>query len=229
MKFYKDCRFTRFRPDEIYKDGGMLDIICEKLYGENADVMSKFFKLRGENNECPVPFACNKETRTNGNSPVISFRWDNEMEEEKIEKLINRFEQINQVNNEALPLLEKAKDSDCDIASYYEMLSLNSVLVSYWCDYLHLYLAVDHFIKNNIGNKDQMIEKATEGILKARAEKKLHKERKFETVDVMEGALSRREEMLDVMEYNFGLIKRSLETGKRIPDDIDIIKDGTWW
>lgn len=229
MKFYKDCRFTRFRPDEIYKDGGMLDIICEKLYGENADVMSKFFKLRGENNECPVPFACNKETRTNGNSPVISFRWDNEMEEEKIEKLIDRFEQINQVNNEALALLEKVKESDCDIASYFDMLSLNAVLVSYWCDYLNLYLAADRFIKKNIGDKAQLMEKAEEGILKARTERKHHIERKFNTVDAMDGALSRREEMLGVMEYNFGLIKRSLETGKRMPDDIEITKDGAWW
>ena len=229
MEFYKDCRHTRFRPDEIFADGGMLDIICEKLYGKNAGAMAELFKLRGTNGECPVPYACNKETRTHGNSPVLFFRWDNEIDEEKLGNVTDRFNQINLMNKKALSLLDSVAENDEDINSFREMLSLNAVLVSYWCEYLDLYRAADDFIKKNVGNKTELIEKATEGILKARAEKKLHEERDFDTVDIMEGVLSRRVELLTTMEYNFGLIKKSLETGKRIPDDREAVKEGVWW
>jgi hypothetical protein len=74
--------------------------------------------------------------------------------------------------------------------------------------------------KKNIGNKTKLIEKAAEGILKAQTEKKLHEERNFDTVDIMEGALSRRKELLTTMEYNFGLIKKSLETGETVLWDL---------
>ncbi len=229
LKFYKDCRHTKFRPEEIFSDGGMLDIICEKLYGENAQVMAKLFKLRGKNGECPVPYACNKETRTHGNSPVLFFRWDNEIDEEKLKKVTDRFNQINLMNTEALKLLESIDECDEDINSFREMLSLNAILVSYWCEYLELYRAADDFIKKNIGKKNELIEKAAEGIMKSQTEKKLHEERNFDNVDIMEGALSRRVELLTTMEYNFSLIKKSLETGKRIPDDIEAVKEGVWW
>lgn len=229
MEMYQDCRYTRFRPVEIYGDGGMLDVICQKLYGKHAKAMSKLFKLTGKNYECPVPYACNKETMTAGNDVIIHYRWDNELPEEEIERLVDSFAQMNQLTSEAKSLLEGEKSDNPDIISYLDMLTLNQVLVSYWYDYLNLYLDADRLIKKNIGDKTELIGKANAGIAKVQVEKKRHKERDFQIVDAMNGALSRREEMLDVMEYNFDLIRKSLETGKRIPDDRKILQNEVWW
>ena len=56
-----------------------------------------------------------------------------------------------------------------------------------------------------------------------------HKRRNFQFADAMEGALAKREELLEVLEYNHELILRSLNTGKRIPDDRKILVKNAWW
>lgn len=229
LKLYYDCRDTKVRPHEVYGDGGMLDVICQKLYGENWEAMSKVFKLCGENFECVVPYACNKETLNAGNDVIIYYRWDNELPETEIEKFIASFGEIKRLNELAESILKAEKTDNPDIKSYLEMILLNKPIVCYWYEYLKLYLAADQFIKNGVGEKEKLIEQTAALREKVLGEKSQHNARNFDTVDAMLGALARREEMLDVQEYNLSLIIQSLETNKRIPDNRKILHKEIWW
>ena len=55
MALYQSALDSGFRPEEIYGEGGMIDVICEKLYGsEIGSEMAKIYKVCGDNGEPPV-------------------------------------------------------------------------------------------------------------------------------------------------------------------------------
>jgi len=229
LQLYHDCRDTKIRPAEIYENGGMLDIICEKLYGEHAAVMAKIFKLCGENEECVVPYPCNKETHTAGNDVFVKFRWDNELPPEEIDRLIASFGEMQRLNETALQLLENENADNTDIRAFYEMLSLNQPLIVMWHEYLQFYKEADALLKDGIGDKESLLQHVQAGKERAAEAMRDHKGRNFQFADAMEGALAKREELLEVLEYNHELILRSLNTGKRIPDDRKILVKNAWW
>ncbi len=229
MKLYVDSRNAKFRPEEIFGENGMLDVICEKLYGEHAEVMSKIFKLCGKNFECVVPYACNKETKTAGNDVLIEFRWDNELSPDEIKALTEHFSEIERLNVTAQQLLRTQENLPEDLQSFLKMLSLNNYLVSFWNRYLQLYAMTDKLISEGKGDKNLILGLINVLLEEVRVELKRHKEMNFECVDAMLGALARREEMLEVLEYNLGLMQKSIETNKRIPDDRKILQKEIWW
>lgn len=229
MKLYVDSRNAKFRPEEIFGEGKMIDVICEKLYGEHSKLMSGIFKLCGKNAECIAPYACSKETFTAGNDVIIKFRWDNELPEEEIEELTERFSEIERLNVQAQQMFKMAENLTPDLKSFRDMLSLNNYLVSFWNRYLQLYAMTEKFVKEGKGDKNIILSLINVLLEEVRTEHKRHKEMKFEYVDAMLGALARREEMLEVQEYNLELMIQSIETNKRIPDNRKILHKEIWW
>lgn len=229
MKLYVDSRNARFRPEEIFGEGGMLEIICKKLYGDHGELMSRVFHLCGKNFECVVPYPCSKETKTAGNDVLIHFRWDNELPESEIRELIDRFSEIERINNTARQMMEQAESLPRDLQSFLTLLSLNNRLVSFWHRYLELYAFADGLFKGKGGDKQEILNEIQKLVKEVRCELKCHRSESFAYADAMLGALARREEMLEVQEYNLMLMSKSIKTNQRIPDDRIILKKEIWW
>lgn len=229
MKLYVDSQNGKFRPQEIFGENGMLDIICEKLYGKQGPVMSQIFKLCGKNFECVAPYACSKETKTAGNDVLIAFRWDNELSADEIETLIAQFSEIERLNQLAAKLLQAEETLPDDLEKFLSLLMLNTPLVSFWCQYLRLYAMSDAWLKQKDGDKETILQSIDALLKSVLTELKKHQETGFDCVDAMLGALARREELLEVQAYNLELMKKSLETEKRIPDDRKILHKEIWW
>jgi hypothetical protein len=59
--------------------------------------------------------------------------------------------------------------------------------------------------------------------------KKEHAELGFDFVDLLDGALARRLEILENMDYDLILMEKSIVGGERIPSDRRIRDGGVWW
>ena len=221
---YKDYRTGKIRPEEIYRPGGILDVICQKLYGSNAEAMYRLFCLCGKDGEAPAPYPCNKETFTAGNQVLLPYRWDNELTVEQIEGFISAFGQVQQLNEAAISLLEGCKD-DPDLASYYKLLKDNTIFVTLLYAYMHLYKRIDAFFRG----EEENVEALNEVISRLAQYAQEGRQTDFAAVDAMGGANARREELFDTLAYNLRLMRYSLESGKRIPDQREELEDENWW
>lgn len=224
MKLYLDSQKTLFRPEEIYGEGGMLDVICEKLYGVHGHAMAKVFKLTGENGECVVPYACSKETMTAGLQVLIRYRWDNPLSAEEIAGLTRTFGQILELNRKALEILEQEKNED--VAAFREMLEKNTVLIAFWHRYLQLYPRVEACLQQG---GEALLQSIDTLLSEVAAQLQSHLSSGYCFADDMQGALARREGILETQQYNLELMKKSILTGERIPADRENLEKGEWW
>ena len=219
MEYFDTLRKSNIYPDQVYKKGGMLDIICQKLYGKNSDKMYEFFSLHGKDCECPAPFACNKETGTSGNNVLLDFRWDNPISKAELDSYITKFGRIRNLNEQGLLLLSGCDDAD--IKEYHRLLLLNTSLISFICKYLELYKEIE----TGKADKETLLKTANELIKTAKENADLS----FKTVDALGGALSRRQEIFETLKYNLELMCDSIKTDKRIPDSAKKLQDENWW
>ena len=228
MKLYFESQKTQFRPQEIYGEGGMLDVICEKLYGDHGAAMAKVFKFTGENHECVVPYACSKETLTGGLEVLIRCRWDNPLPEEEIAKLTASFGEMVRLNRQAIAILQAEENLADDLVKFGQMVELNTPLVSVWHRYLQLYTPVEHFLQQ--GGDGEALRKEIDALLEeVAALLRDHRGRNFQFADDMQGALAKREQILTAQQYNLELMKKSILSGQRIPEDRQIQQKGEWW
>lgn len=227
LKLLFDCQKTAFRPEEIYGTGGMLDIICEKLYGKDGAKASEMFKLCGKNYECPVPYTCNKEMHTAGNDVLLPYRWDTLLKKEEIESFLSSFSEMEKLTKEACNILKDCENTD--LKSYYRMLTLTLPIVSIWHSYLKLYHQLTAAFDVGTVPENEYLSKIQSLIDQVEAEHRKHLNMNFSTTDIMLGALSKREEMFILMKANLALMKNSVKTGKRIPDGIQNTKSEVWW
>ena len=228
MKLFFESQKTQFRPEAIYGEGGMLDIICEKLYGSHGGAMAKIFKLTGKHNECVVPYACSKETLTGGLDVLIRYRWDNPLPEEEIAALTESFGEMVRLNRQAIAILRAEADLMEDLVKFGQMVELNTPLVSVWHRYLQLYSAIEAHLQQG-GDGGILCQQIDTLLEEVAALLRDHRSRNFRFADDMQGALAKREEILTVQQYNLGLMKKSLLTGQRIPEDRQIQQKGEWW
>ena len=227
MKLYFESQKTAFRPEEIYGEGGMLDVICEKLYGNHGQAMAKIFKLTGENYECVVPYACSKETLTAGLDVLIRYRWDNPLPEDEIAGLEDSFGQMLRLNQQAIAVLEAEEELPADLVKFGEMVQLNTAPVAFWHRYLQLYPQVESCLRQ--GGREALLPAIDALLVEVAEELRNHRGRDFRFADDMQGALAKREEILVTQQYNLELMKKSILSGQRIPEDRVIQEKGEWW
>lgn len=229
LKLYFECQRTEFRPEEIYGEGGMLDVICEKLYGASGKTMANMFKLCGENYECPIPYLCNYEIQTNGSRTLLPYRWDGDLKPKDIEKLVPSFAEMARLTEEAKALLEAEKTDNYDIISYRKMLVVSEPVVRLWHQYLTIYEALDKAFREEKEPDETLMMLIDECIAETAKLKEWYDSQDFVSVEAMKGALCKAEEMYQLLDYNLNLMKKSIITKKRIPDDREILTEGVWW
>ena len=107
LPFYVNYLKTVTRPEEIYGQGGLLEVICEKLYGkEAAKDFVDLLRLHGKNMEPPLVSASSCEIYTNFSKMVFPMRWDDgnlplDGSILSINTFLERFEEIYKVTKEA--------------------------------------------------------------------------------------------------------------------------------
>ena len=227
LKLFFDCQKTVFRPDEIYGDGKMLDIICEKLYGDEGAKAAEVFKLCGENYECPIPYTCTKEMQTAGNDVILPYRWDVLLKKEEINDYLSSFGEMERLTRRACLILKDCKN--VDLKEYCRMFELTLPIISMWKSYLELYKKLSDMFETGIAPDSKCLDEIQRLADDAEREHCAHIEMNFDTTDIMLGALSKREEMFVLMKTNLAIMKKSVELGKRIPDGYGDKEVEEWW
>lgn len=237
MDLYNKCLKTEFRPDEIYGKGGLLDTICTKLYGVKAGPeMADLYRLRGKNFEAPIPTACNVEIYTNYTKIIFPMRWDNEITNQEIIDMRERFSESNLVTKQAYDILKAIvengdidTDAESDLIwlkdSFYMGMNLTEFLSRYMCIYEKI---SNHFsdnrdlpddIENELAKLNEDVSEFTTYL----------ESLNLKPIDVLGGAIVRRDVMMDFLTYNISLMQSSIRTNKRIPDDRRELPKKSWW
>lgn len=237
MKLYYDLMELREVPEEVFGDGGMLDVICEKLYGEKyGREIAKVFKVRGTNGEPPIACASNVDIYTNFNKVEYPMRWVSEMDEkEKDEKLI-RFTECAKSSEQAYKILSdvlKNYDGDSDIKAdltwLCECFNMGRMLTARLREYMELYKELDGNFRNGTDFDNTAMDR-----LKALQERNKEfsdyvRGSSEKTVDRFDGSMMRREELADFLEYNTSLMMASIKENSRIPKDLRAERTHEWW
>ncbi len=224
---FETARAGGYRPSEIFAADGVIDTICRKLYGEDADVMSEFFRLRGENGECPAPYPCNKEIETHGSMGLFPFCWDMEWDIEKRRTYTKKLSQILLVSKRGADILACGKGEDARI--YHRLLSLNLPVLSAIYEYVLLYGEMEEYFSSRAQDKNELSQKiaALSDIIKS--ERSSFSKTPYVFADALGGALARRTEIIENLIYDLSLMKKSLNEDQRIPSDRIERSGGTWW
>ena len=225
MELHSQAQKTAFRPEEIYKKGGMLDIICQKLYGDDGEAAAEMFRLCGKNYECPVPYACNKEMQTAGHDVLLPYRWENILTKDETDEYVSSFKEMTALTKEACNILKDCKNEELKV--YHKMLTLNLPIVSMWHSYLEIYQSLSAAFENGTPKED-FVDRIQSLLDMAEEKHREHIAMNFDTSDVMKGALAKREEMFVLMKTNLRLMMESVKTGKRLTIDKLQTKKEIW-
>lgn len=228
IEVYRKLRLGNYRPEGIFGTGGLLDVICQKLYGTAAPQMSAFFHLRGSNGECPVLYPCNKELGTAANSVLLDYRWDHLLTEAEQQGWELRFEQIVRLNEQALVLLEQVRAQNIDAAELCRVLKINQPLIRLFYDYIKLYRRLNHHFQENIP-ADGLISELNTLLQQVLQERNAFSALDLQFEDAMDGAFARRKELIDTLQYNLLLMQESLRTNRRIPENRKALEEENWW
>jgi len=237
MELYKSAIASRFRPDEIYGEGGLIDVIADKLYGSNAGrYMAELNKICGNNGEPPIPCACSVDIYTNYTKIVYPMRWDNpEIAPAKIDEMCQRFCECSKASKKAYSLTQmalKALNEDIDLKDDISWLSecfyMGSTLCSLLYRYMLIYKELDASFING-ESKEPYAVQINSLLSEAKKFTDYVSQGSLKAFDKLGGSLARREEMADFIEYNLSLMKQSIEGGMRIPDDRRPDRTRDWW
>lgn len=258
MKLYKEMISSGFRPEEIYGDGGFLDVICGKLYGrEIGGLISAVYKLAGDHGEPPVACASSVDIYTNYSKIIFPMRWDNEdITMERIVQMQERFRQCAAVSGKAADLVKEAvkvlSDSGFegavwrDITWLCDCFVMGSRLCGLLYEYMGIYAGLERNFEKAEGTGWSNIESDLQGAATSRTawdyiddiEKLREKNQEFcdyvassgaKPLDKLGGSMVRRKEMGEFLEYNTSIMLSSIRTGKRIPDDRKPLPTKRWW
>ena len=218
----------QYKPEEIYGDGGFIDVICQKLYGDEIGLeIAQIFKLNGKNGEPPIAFASNVDIFTNYSRAELPMRWEFEMKAEDIPVKRDRFYECSVVSMKAHKILEKVLTrTDLpdalreNLTCFSECFQMGATL----CVLLYRYMVIysdmhDHFAERQteFGDIPDRIADLKTGIA---AFQKYVNNMDVKPVDKFEGIFIRRKEMADFLDYNTDMMLASIHQNKRIPDGL---------
>lgn len=234
VALFKDMLASRVRPAEVYGQGGFLDVICQKLYGNAAgSKLAKLYKLAGKNGEPPIPFAANVDIFTNYNKVNLPFAWATPMTQEEIAIKTQRFQECKTVTRQAEEILSDVLAS-CEMEQtqrdkftmYRDCFHIGATL----CDLLHRYMLLYNKLQQAFAGGKAVAEEEILALKPDIAEfAKLVNDTYGKPVDKFEGIFIRRKEMADFLARNTGLMLLSIRQGKRIPDGDAGIRTYDWW
>ena len=226
-----------YRPDEIYGDGGFIDVICEKLYGKKiGKSIARVYKISGKNGEPPIPSASSVDIYTNYSKVVYPMRWDTEMSREEIAEKTERFLECNKATRGAKDALKEAfslgvedEDARYDLQWLLSCFEVGDRLTYGLYRYMLVYADIDRAFRENKDFSDEL--KAEIIKVKELGSELLEYVRSldFKAIDKFGGSSVRREEMADFIEYNAALMLSSIEQNKRIPDGRRPERTRDWW
>jgi len=238
VKLYHDTMDGKVRPVEIFGEDGLLDKICIKLYGkESGRQVSEIYKTVSENGAHPILSACCRTIYTHSNSFTLNMVWDyEELSEEKILQYKTRFSECASLSGKAVKLMEDAvsnfKGSELHKKDM-EFLRECFVMGEKLCSLLDEYMGYYHIIDKCFRQKSEIDQSVTDSInafrTKVDAFNRYLREHKGKPLDFLEGAMIRRDELGEFLDYQSSLMLKSIETGKRIPDDRRPWKTVSWW
>ena len=236
-KLYKEMMESKIRPEEIYGKNGLLDIICQKLYGEDVGLeLSKLYKLRGKNGEPPIAYASNVELKTEFNRALLPIRWDNELNEETINLRLENYKECNLVTLKAYEVLKNAlenfvidKDVKEDFTYILECFYMGGQLTDLLAKYMHFYKELNQ----NFSNGTTPNESIKNALISLRKEVAVFTEyvnsSTAKPLDIFGGIYIRRKNMAEFLEYNTEIMLKSIEQNKRIPQGLKELVKVDWW
>ena len=237
LELYKNVLKGKVKPEEIYGEGGFIDVICEKLYGkEVGKYLSRVYKASGKNGEPPILAAASVDIYTNYSKVTYPMRWDDEITEEKEREFLERFTECAKASGEAYRALDAATSleiSDGGMREDLEFLKdcayMGKNLTELLSEYMGIYIDLATAFRKGV---------ATTEDISTRLESLRRKEADFscyvngtgaKPLDRFEGPFIRRREMAEWLEYNTELMKKSIAEGKRIPTDRKPLRTRDWW
>jgi len=228
---------SQIRPDEVYQDGGFLDIICQKLYGDELGLaVAKLYKIAGKNGEPPIPYASNVDIFTNYSKAVYPMRWEEEMKEADIPAKKERFYECCLSSRKAYELLDGilckfhlTEEQREKFTVFRECFYMGSQL----CDLLHKYMVIYEGLHKSFANNMEGLDAFVPMLMDLKPQIDAFTAYVNETykapVDKFEGIFIRRKEMADFLDYNAGLMMASIQQKKRIPDGLRDEIAHAWW
>ena len=234
VALFKDMLASKVQPDSVYGDGGFIDVVCRKLYGDVAGkAMAKVTKLRGKNGEPPIPFASNVDIFTNYNKVNLPFTWAVPMTAEDIALKTERFSECAAVTKQAEEILTELLTTATleqhqreKFTVYRDCFQMGAML----CDLLHRYMLVYKQLQNGFANNTVLSDKDILALQPdVAAFGKLIADTYGKPVDKFEGIFIRRKELAEFLKRNTDLMLLSVKQGKRIPDGDTGTRTYDWW
>jgi len=237
IKLYYDLMQWKVKPEEIYGEGGFIDVICEKLYGKELGAkMAIVYKVSGKNGEPPILAAASVDIFTNYSKVVYPMRWDDEITEEKELEFLERFTECAKASGMAYKALDNAVSlniTDAGIREDIEFLKdcayMGKNLTELLSEYMGIYIDLaTSFRKGDAPSKD--IALRLQALRRKEADFTSYVNgRNVKPLDRFEGPFIRRREMAEWLEYNTELMEKSIAEGKRIPTDRKPLRTRDWW
>ena len=234
VALFKDMLSSKVRPDGVYGDGGFLDVVCEKLYGDEAGPkMAKLYKLGGKNGEPPIPFAANVDIFTNYNKVNLPFAWATPMTEEDIAVKTERFYECKTVTRQAEDIMAGVlKDRDLPryqrekFTTFHSCFHMGATL----CDLLHRYMLLYKQLQEAFDAGRQISEDSVLALKPdIAAFGQLVNDPNAKPLDKFEGIFIRRKELAEFLAYNTDMMLASIKQGKRIPEGARGARTYDWW
>ena len=231
---FEDMLNSVCRPAEVYGEGGFLDVICQKLYGQEAGTkLARIYKLCGDRGEPPIPYASNVDIFTNYSKVVYPMAWETPMKKDDIAAKTERFHQCSIVSRQAADVLTDVLNS-CPLEQMLrEKLTVFKscyAMGATLCDLLYRYMLIYAKLHDGFENGAEL---SGESILALKPEiaafTKLVNDPTVRPVDKFEGIFIRRKEMADFLDYNTDMMLLSIRQGKRIPDGTRSARTRDWW
>ncbi len=241
--FYIDYLKTVTRPVEIYGEGGMLEVIAEKLYGkEAAKDFKELYSIAGKGGEPPLTSMSSCEIFTNYTKVVYPMRWDDEEMKLSgdgkytVEKILDRFIETDYATHEAAKLIEKIfnekkylPECEDDVSWMNDNFKLMSRYTALLVGYMRCYKTVlAHFefgseIPNEVNEELLKIKNAADVLLKEARSSTL------KAICPLGGATVRRDDIADFISYNSEIMLRSIKENKRIPSRLRPLRTRDHW
>ena len=218
---------SEYKPEEVFGEGGFIDIICQKLYGDDLGLeLAKLYKMSGKNGEPPIPFAANVDIFTQYSRAVLPMRWENEMKPEDILAKYERFYQCALMSHKAKALLTRILERNDlsdglreTLTCFCECFHMGSMLCDLLTRYMEIYRVLDDSLANNLDTK-HIAQRILDLKVPISAFQKYVEEMDVKPVDKFEGIYIRRKEMADFLDYNTTIMLYSIEQNKRIPEGV---------
>lgn len=254
MKLYRSAVNSAFRPEAIYGEGGMLDVICEKLYGaEIGREMAAVYKVCGEHGEPPIACASSVDLYTGYSKVIFPMRWDHEeLTEDAIEEMRIRFRECHRASVKAYELMQEVMgklyarvsarqekgmtiQNDTlagqisDLEWLTECFEMGSKLTALFSEYMDIYAELAADFRKQRPFRDDLAGEIEALRSRVREYRDWVAASPRKPIDRLGGSLVRREDMGEHLEYWTDIMLSSIRTHKRIPDDVRPLASKKWW